>query len=69
MPYYDRIDISKGIDHAKIKNSKEHMNCHYSFFNHGFKFQHNICNGCHDLTMVIIVILFMILTNLKQFIY
>ena len=23
-----------------------------SFFNHGFKFQDTICNGCHDLTML-----------------
>ena len=65
MPYYDRIDISKGIESAKIKNSKERMNCHYCFLNHRFKFQCNICNGCHDLTMLVIVILFMILTNVN----
>ena len=28
------------------------MICHYWFFNHGFKFQDYVCNGCHDLTMV-----------------
>ena len=28
------------------------MICHYFFFNHGFKFQHYVCNGCHDLTML-----------------
>ena len=22
------------------------------FFNHGFKFQNSVCNGCHDLTML-----------------
>ena len=22
------------------------------FFNHGFKFQDSVCNGCHDLTML-----------------
>ena len=27
------------------------MVCHYWFFNHWFKFQHSVCNGCHDLTM------------------
>ena len=26
------------------------MICHYWFFNHGFKFQNYVCNGCHDLT-------------------
>ena len=28
------------------------MICHYLFFNHGFKFQDYVCNGCHDLTIV-----------------
>ena len=28
------------------------MVCHYCFFNHGFKFQDSVCNGCHDLMML-----------------
>ena len=28
------------------------MSCHNSFFNHGFKFQDSVCNGCHDFTML-----------------
>ena len=28
------------------------MICHYFFFNHGFKFENYVCNGCHDLTML-----------------
>ena len=52
MLYYERIDISKGIVLAKGNNSKECMICHYWFFNHGFKFQDSVCNGCHDLTML-----------------
>ena len=52
MLNYDRIDISKGIDLAKSNNSKECMICHYCFFNHGFKFQDFICNGCHVFTML-----------------
>ena len=28
------------------------MICHYWLFNHGFKFQDYVCNGCHDLRMV-----------------
>ena len=28
------------------------MICHYWFFNHGFKFQDSVCNGCHDLKML-----------------
>ena len=26
------------------------MICHYWFFNHGFKFQDSVHNGCHNLT-------------------
>ena len=52
MLYYERIDISKGIDPVKSNNSKECMICHYWVFNYWFKFQHSICNGCHDLTML-----------------
>ena len=48
MLYYDRIDISKGIDLAKSNNSKECMICHHWFFNHGFKFQDSEYNCCHD---------------------
>ena len=50
MLYYDRIDISEGIDLAKHNSSKKCMICRYWFFNHGFKFQDYVCNGCHDLT-------------------
>ena len=52
MLYYDRIDINEGIDLAKNNNNKECMICHYWFFNHGFKFQDFVCNGCHNLTML-----------------
>ena len=33
MLYYDKIDISEGIDLAKSNKSKV-MICHYGFFNH-----------------------------------
>ena len=52
MLYYDRINISAGIDLAKSNNSKECMICHYWFFNYGFKFQDSVHNGCHDLTVL-----------------
>ena len=32
MLYYDRIDISKGINLAKSNDSKECMICHNFFF-------------------------------------
>ena len=79
MLHYDRIGIREGIDLAKSNNSKEY---HYWFFNHGFKFQYYVCNGCHDLVMLsvqnillsllkilIIIVLFITLTNLKQVSY
>ena len=50
--YYDRIDVCEGIDLAKSNNSKECMICHYWFFNHEFKYQDYVCNGCHDLSML-----------------
>ena len=52
MLYYNRIDISEGIDPTKSNRSNECMNCHYWFFNHGFKFQDSVCNGCHDLSIL-----------------
>ena len=42
MLYYDRIDISEGIDPAKSNESRECMNSHYFFFNHGFKFRNYV---------------------------
>ena len=53
MLYYDRIDISEGIDVNKTSESKECDICHYWYFLHeGFKFQLNVWNGCHDLLMM-----------------
>ena len=52
MLYYDRIDISEGIDLTKSNRSKECMIFHYWFFNHGLKLRDSVCIGCHDLTML-----------------
>ena len=53
MLYYDRIDVSKGIDVNKTNESKECDICHYCYFlNKGFKFQPNLCNRCQDLLMM-----------------
>ena len=81
MLYYDRIDISEGIDPARNNSSKECIVCHYWFFNYGFKFQDYIYNGCHYLTMLCLNIsniaivtikdvdYHCIIHNLKQLIY
>ena len=47
MLYYDRIDISEGIDLTKSNNSKECIICYYWFFNHGFEFRDSVCYGGH----------------------
>ena len=53
MLYYDRIDVSEGINVKKTSESKECDSCHYWYFLYkGFKFQPNVCNGCHDLLMM-----------------
>ena len=56
MLYYDRSDASNGIDPTKSNKSRESMICHRFFFNHGFKFQGYVCNGCYDLTMLSVII-------------
>ena len=66
MLYYDRTDISEGIDLAKSNNSKECMICHYFLFNHGFEFQDSVCNGCHDLTMLSVNINDMAIITIKN---
>ena len=51
--YYDRIDVSEGIDVNKTSASKECDICYYWYFlNYSFKFQLNVCNRCDDLLMM-----------------
>ena len=53
MLYFDKIDVSEGIDVNKTSASKKCDICHYWYFlNYSFKFQPNVCNGCHDLLMM-----------------
>ena len=48
MLYFDRTDVSEGIDVNKTSASKECDACHYwYFFNYNFKFQPNVCNRYH----------------------
>ena len=50
--YYDKIGLNEEIKVTKSINSEECMICYNWCFNHGFKFQNSVCNGCHDLTML-----------------
>ena len=66
MLYYDRIDIREGIDPTKNNKSRECMICHCWFFNHGFKFQYSVCNGCHDLSMLCLDIRDIVVITVKN---
>ena len=37
---------------VKVITAKIVCVSHYWFFNHGFKFQSSVCNGCHNLAML-----------------
>ena len=66
MLYFDRIDVSEGIDVNKTSASKECDICHYWYFLYkGFKFQPNICNRFHDLLMMSMSLSDIAIVNIK----
>ena len=53
MLYFNRIDVSEGINVDETSASKECDISHYWYFlNYSFKFQPNVCTRCHDLLMI-----------------
>ena len=67
MLYYDRIDVSEGIDVNKTSASKECDVCHYWYFlNFSFKFQPNVCNRCHTLLMMSVNLTNIAILNIKR---
>ena len=51
MLEYDRIDVSEGIHVNKTKESRRcTIRNYYYFLEINFRFQPNVCDGCHDLT-------------------
>ena len=65
--YYNRIDVSEGIDVNKTSESKECDICHYWYFlDKGFKFQLNVCNGYHDLLMMSMILSNTAILNIKS---
>ena len=53
MFYYDRIVISERTDVNKTSALKECDVCHYWYFlDYSFKCSPNVCNRCHDLSMM-----------------
>ena len=67
MLYYDRIDVSDGIDVKKTSPSKECDVCHcWYFLNYSFKFRPNVCNRRHDLPMMCINLSHIAILNIKS---
>ena len=67
MLYYDRIGVSEGIYVNKTSESKDGDICHYWYFiNKGFKFQRNVCNGCHDSLMMSMNLSDITILNIKS---
>ena len=53
MLYYDRIDVSHGIDANKTSVLKECIICHYWYLlDEEFKFQPSVFKGCHYILMM-----------------
>ena len=67
MIYYNRIDVSQGIDVNKTSALKECDVCEYWFFlNFSFKFQPNVCNRCHGLFMMSVDLKVIGILNIKS---
>ena len=67
MLYFDRIDLSEGIDVNKTSASKKCDICHYWYFlNYSFKFQPNVCKRCHDLIMMSINVSDIAILNIRD---
>ena len=67
MLYYDRIDVSEGIDVNKMRESKEYDICYYwHILNKSFKFQPNVNNRCHELLMMCMNLSDIAILNIKS---
>ena len=54
MIQYERIDVSEGIEINKSSKSKECMICHHWYFlDISCENEQYVCNGCHDLSMMV----------------
>ena len=66
MLFYDRIGIFEGIDVNKASASKYCDACHYWYLlNYSFTFQPNVCNRCHDLSMMSVNLSDIAILNIK----
>ena len=66
MLYFDRIQVSEGVDINKTSTLKECDICHYWYFlNYSFKFQTNVCNRCLNLLMMFMNLSSIAILNIK----
>ena len=66
MIYFDKIDVSEGIEVNKTSKAKECDIFHYSYFlNKGFKFKSHVSNGCNDLLMMSMKLSDIAILNIK----
>ena len=64
--YYDRIDVSEGIDVNETSVSSECHICHYWYFlKYSFIFQPNVFNRCNDLVIMSINLSNIAFLNIK----
>ena len=66
MLYFDRIQVSEGVDVNKTSTLKECDICHYWYFlNYSFKFQTNVCNRCLSLLIMFMSLSGIAILNIK----
>ena len=66
MLQYERVDVSEGIDLNKSDKSKECMVCPYWCFKDiGYKYEPYVCNGCHDLSVMVYELKDIAILNVK----
>ena len=66
MLQYERIDVSEEIDLNKSDKPKDCMICYYWYFKDiGYKYEPHVCNGCHDLSMVVYNLNDFMILNIK----
>ena len=60
-------DVSQGIDLIKTSASKEWMICHYWYLKDiGYKYEQYVCNGCHDLSMMVYDLYDLMILNMES---
>ena len=70
MKQHERIDVSEGIDINKSNESNQCMLCHYWYFKDiGYEYEQHVCNGCHDLSMMVYDLDDFMILNIKDVYY